>query len=131
MIVLGCVLLAVAAIVTIAALWRGGGPARLDMHWFDINTNVAVTFIAGAVCLLLALIGLWLLLKGLRRAHRRRGEMKALRDRAERSERARRDDLAGNRAPEAAPPTRKLGEQTTQAQRQDADDYFDSTPRDD
>lgn len=88
MVLLGLLLLVVAIIVAVVAIVRGGQTANIDLHWFTVKTEVAVVFIAGLVCLLIAVIGVWLITKGLQRSRRRRAEINSLRDRAERNDRA-------------------------------------------
>jgi uncharacterized protein HemY len=115
MVVVGVLILLVVAIVSVAAIAGGTQPVQVNAHWFTIRTDVAVVYISGAVALLLAVFGFWILLAGTRRARRRRLELRDLRGRAERGEHR----PAERSAPAA---TSEPG---------DADTYFDSAPRDD
>lgn len=123
MIVLGALLLAVAILVTVGVLLRATMETSLDLYWFTIHTTVAVLYVTGLVIMLLAVIGLWLMVRGLRREHRRRKEMQELRDRAARSENVtyQRDEPAGDQLTSADRPA--------PARDVNADDYFDSAPR--
>ena len=94
MIVLGLLILIGVAAVVVAAAVRGDDPARVDLGSFTIKTDVSGIFAAGALTLLLAVIGLWLLSKGLKRARNRRSEMRALKDRAAKNEEAARRERA-------------------------------------
>ncbi len=118
MIVLGVLLVVVAVVVSVGIGLRATQAASIDLWWFTVNTTVSVFYFTGLVLMTVAVLGLWLLLRGVRRGYRRRKEMRELRARAQRVEPVRETPPAP--AP-AAPrePTR------------DADDYFDSAPRED
>lgn len=85
--IFGLVLLLLAVLIVIAAVAHGGDPASLDLQLFTIKTNVTGVFVAGAITVLLALLGLALVLGGLRHDRRRRGEIKELKKRAGRRDR--------------------------------------------
>jgi hypothetical protein len=114
MVVLGVLLLAAVVVVVLAMVTRGGTAAPLDLHWFTVHTSVLGVFVTGVVTVLVALIGAWLLRKGLARARRRRSELRTLRRRAATQSTA----TPGSRSAERG------GSHS-------ADDHFDSTPRDD
>jgi ABC-type nickel/cobalt efflux system permease component RcnA len=123
MIVLGLLILLAVAAVAVGAIARGGADVSIDLGSFTVSTTAAGMFLAGAAALLCAGIGLWLLIKGLRRARRRRQEVQALRDRARRGDqigsRTRADEDEGDDMHRRGDP-----------QRPDTDDHFDSAPRD-
>lgn len=116
MFVFGLLMLAIAILVAVVVIVAGTQTVLLDLHWFTVRTEVSVILVVGLVCMLAAVLGLWLAIRGSRRARRRRGEMAALRERAERSERAQR---------EARAHTGFLGGVS-----EDADASFESIPRD-
>lgn len=136
MIVLGILILLVVAVVTATVLANGDDPASLDMVGLDVETTLAGVYAIGALNLLLAVLGVVLLLGGLRRSRKRRKEVKSLRKQA---------DNAPAGAPADRDPApvrdRERGEdETTMIDRdreldrrrghRDGDDHFDSTPRD-
>jgi len=127
MIILGLLILLVVAVVVIATVARGDDPTSIDLEWFVLRSNVTGVFIAGAVTLLIGVLGVMVLLAGLRRSRRRRNEIKALRDRASRG------DEASRRAhsPDSTP-ARDNDSAAARSERQagNADDSFDSAPRD-
>lgn len=82
MVILGILILLVFAVIVIATIARGGDPTQIDLDWFVIRSNVTGVFLAGGVTLLLGVVGLLVLLSGLRRSRRRRAEVRDLRDRA-------------------------------------------------
>ncbi len=115
MIILGLLILLVVAVVVIATLARGDDPTTIDLEWFVLRSNVSGVFIAGATTLLIGVLGVMVLLAGLRHSRRRRAEIKTLRDRASHSEEPARDNGPG----------------PTGSQRHGgADDSLDSAPRD-
>lgn len=100
MVIFGLLLLLFAVLIVIAAVAHGGDPASLDLQLFTIKTNVTGVFVAGAVTLLLAVLGLALVLWGVRSDRRHRGQIKELRKRASRRDR-------GEPQPAAAPPPQR------------------------
>ncbi|MEJ7773347.1 MAG: hypothetical protein WKF72_00950 [Nocardioidaceae bacterium] len=82
MVILGVLILLVFAGIVIATVARGDDPTLIDLDWFVLRSTVAGVFLAGALTLLLALVGVLVLLAGLRRSRRRRADIKDLRDRA-------------------------------------------------
>jgi type VI protein secretion system component VasK len=108
MVTLGILILVVVALASLAVVFRGGYPVRIDLHLFTVNTSARVVFLAGVIALGLAVFGLSLLWEGLKRGHRRRRETKELRKRAQ-----------------ANPPTQPGPPNTPPA----ADEHFDTTPR--
>jgi hypothetical protein len=115
-IVLGLLILILAAIVVVTMIARGTESTEVDLDAFTIRTDASVIFLAGAATLLLAVLGLVVLMAGLKRARRRRGEMRELRDRARAVERRSAGETAPGRSRDSDQP--------------DQGDPFDSTPRD-
>lgn len=119
MAILGALILIVVGLAVAAALLRGGEIVTVDLEWFTIRTEARVVFFAGAIALGLFAIGVWLLLRGLKRFRQRRSEVKGLRKRAETSEEAvRAERAAATPNPAQWPPT------------EGPDEHFDSAPRD-
>jgi ABC-type nickel/cobalt efflux system permease component RcnA len=119
MAVLGLVVLLLVAVVAVAAIVGGGEPATLDLAGVEIGTTVTGVFLTGAGAVLLAMIGLWLTVKGLKRGRARRAEVRSLRDRARAAE-------------HSGPRPQETGRPPTQANRAaSADDHFNTAPRDD
>ena len=132
MIVLGLLLLIVVAVVVVVAVVAGNEDANLNLVGATVDTNVRWVFLAGAISLLLLVIGLDLLGKGLRRERKRRKEVKRLKA------------AAGPAAqPQAAPhgaggdavttrstqPRSDPAAPTTRPQDPDEQAHFESTPR--
>jgi hypothetical protein len=86
MVLFGLVLLLIAVLIVIAAVVNGGDPASLDLQLFTIKTNVTGVFVAGAITLLLAVLGAALVAYGLRYDKQRRAQIRDLRKRAARGE---------------------------------------------
>jgi hypothetical protein len=123
MAVLGILLLIVVVLAVLAALFRGGASVDVDLEWFSVKTDASAVFFAGVATTLLFFVSIWLVLNGAKRMRRRRAEMRALRQRADESEKARREQ---GREPtstttEAGGPGAAAG---------GPDEHFDSTPRD-
>jgi hypothetical protein len=129
MIVLGLLILIGVAAVVVAAVVRGDDPARVDLGSFTIKTDLAGIFAAGALTLLLAVIGLWLLSKGLKRARQRRSEMRALKDRATKSEEAARRERAASPGSSTSSKVADRDSRDTRRSTDGNDDHFDTTPR--
>ncbi len=129
MVILGAIVLLIAIVVTVTVIVNGGQSVHINLHWGTLHTNSAAVFVIGAVCLALAVIGLWLLLAGLRGGYRRRKEVRSLRDRAEGRERTRSESAGGEQSTTAAAPSGSRA--TTRTNEPGADDYFDTAPKDD
>jgi len=134
MIVLGLLLLVVAAAVILAAVLRGGDSVSVDLDWFTVKTDAVYLFAAGAATLLLAVIGLWLVQKGLKRSRQRKVENRQLRRRAEESERLaqqRAGSAPGQKLPPGSRPAGGAGSTSSGrgATEAEPDDHFDSTPK--
>lgn len=138
--VLGLLILLVVAVVTIAMLVRGGEPASIDLNTFVVKTTVMWVFLTGAATLLLAVIGLVLLTRGLKKSRSRRAEVRELRARAGGAPATPAGAPAAS-APAATPRARDRDTSADDAGSRergpmrprtegDADDYFDSAPRD-
>lgn len=105
MALLGLLLLLLVAAVAIAVILNGDGPATLGFDWFNVNTDVTGVFLTGVSSVLLALLGLWLLMVGLRRSTKRRAEMRGLRQKADASEKQRQLDQSSPKL--SAPPSQR------------------------
>lgn len=105
MIVLAVLLLLAVALVVLFVVVTGITPT-VQLEWSQISTSVSLTalgvFLLGAVCLLVAQLGLVMLLRGNRKNWERRRELKRLR-RVE-AERARHADPVGGPARGATAP---------------------------
>ena len=139
--VLGLLILLLVAVVVLIVLVRGGGPASIDLNTFEIETTVMWVFLAGALTLLLTVLGLVLLTRGLKKMRRRRSEMRELRSRA-----AAAPAPAPVSSPQASEPSHRPAPAATSEpshrsapttaasdpadRKGNADDYFDSAPRD-
>jgi len=104
-VVLGILILVLVAVLIIAAAVRGEDAASLDLEWFTVETTVAGVFLAGALTLLIGVVGVVLVAAGLKRGRRRRAEMHSLRDQAAaKDQEARRARAAEAEARESTPP---------------------------
>ena len=87
MLVIGLLLVLLAALALVAALTAGGDdPAVFDLGIVTVETNTLGAFLLGAATLLVFVIGLELIRSGVRRANRRRKEHRELARRAEQLE---------------------------------------------
>ena len=120
MVLVGLVLVLAVVVIAFAVVNAGGDPVRLHLHWFTIGTDGTVLFVAGAASLLVLVLGFWALRVGVRRARSRRREMKELRQRALHA-----PSSTVSRPPRTAAPARPPPRRSP-----DADDFFDTTPRD-
>lgn len=134
MIVLGLLLLIVVVVVAVVAIARGGDPVSFKIGSLTFETDGTGMFLAGAGTLLLAVLGLWLLRRGLARSRERRHEVRELRDRAARNEEAARRERETAAARESAhggsaPSTSIRSDDSGRHVDTDPDEHFDSTPR--
>lgn len=83
MAVLGIIILIGVAVVTATVVANGSDDAVLNLVGIRVETSVAVVYAVGALCLLLAVLGLFLLLGGAKRSARRRKEVRDLRRQAD------------------------------------------------
>jgi hypothetical protein len=83
MAVLGIIILIGVAVVTATVVANGAEPAVLNLVGFDVNTTIAGIYAVGALCLLLTVLGIFLLLGGAKRSNRRRKEVRDLRRQAD------------------------------------------------
>lgn len=120
MVILGLVLLAAVAVVTVAVVQAGGDPVALDLSRFTIHTNGTTLFLAGAFCLLLLVLALLVLRTGIRRARVRHREMRELRQRAFEV-----TPSTGGGSTRSSTPAAGSSRKDP-----DADDYVDTSPRD-
>lgn len=133
MIGLAVFVLVVVALASMAVLFSGGYPVRIDMHWFAIKTSVGVVFLAGAVALGLVVFALSLLWEGIRRGHRRRKETRELRRRAQATSAAAQAGPSSSTVSNG-PSATTAGSSVPPPPRGSAgvagpDDHFDSAPR--
>ncbi len=134
MVVVGVLILLVFAVIVIATIARGDDPTQIDLGWFLLRSNVAGVFLAGALTLLLGVVGLLALLSGLRRSRRRRAGVKELRERAASNataaERVR--ALEAEKSDSSSTATTDPQRRAAGGRREpsDADESFDSAPRD-
>ncbi len=137
MIALGVFILVIVALASLAVVFRGGDTVHIDLHWFTIKTSAGIVFLAGAVALTLAALGISLLWEGLKRARKRRKETQELRHRAEASEQT----VSTSNGPGSTqaststsststpPPSASTPPPTIRTQTSGPDDHFDTTPR--
>lgn len=79
MLIVGLILVVVAALMLVGALLGGtDNPAVFDLGILDVETNTMGAFLLGAVTVLLFVVGLELIRQGIRRARRRRKDTKEL-----------------------------------------------------
>jgi hypothetical protein len=121
MAVLGFLLLIVVVLAVLAVLFRGGASVKVDLEWFSVDTNVSAVFFAGVGATLLFFLAIWLILNGAKRTRRRRAEIRELRQRADESEKARREQQRTSTKTAASEPTTPA---------HGPDDHFDTAPRD-
>lgn len=134
MAIVGLLILLVVAIIVIATIARGNDPTSIDLGWFVIRTNLTGVFVAGALTLLLGVLGVMVLLSGLRRNRRRRAEMHELRNRAASKSTtgapARDSSSVEDSDTTRAPQNTSARAKPSHAEPRDADESFDSAPRD-
>ncbi len=134
MVILGVLILLVFAGIVIATVARGDDPTLIDLDWFVLRSTVAGVFLAGALTLLLALVGVLVLLAGLRRSRRRRADIKDLRDRAAANaaaaERVRALEAERSGASSGASTVSRRRSPDSRREQSGADESFDSAPRD-
>jgi membrane protein implicated in regulation of membrane protease activity len=104
MLVLGIILLVVAAGFFVAVLFGGGGQATVDLGGLNVTMNTFAVFLLGMGTVILAVLGLWLIMAGLRRANRRRQDKKEL-NRLSRKLEARETPSAAETASSTGAPT--------------------------
>jgi hypothetical protein len=93
MLVLGLILILIAAGVLVAMLFSGSTGAQVTMFAEHLHASALIFFLAGAATLLVFIMGLELVRAGLRRANRNRKNTKRLR-RLERREAPRREEAS-------------------------------------
>lgn len=108
MVIVGLLLVVLAIVVVVAVVLNGNDPAQIDMQWFTFKTDVTGIFAAGALTLLVGVVGLSLLVSGLKRARRKRAEVTALKARAASREPAARPVPATQNPRASAIPSRSV-----------------------
>ena len=83
MAVLGIIIVLAVAVVTATVVADGGETAEINMVGLTVETSNAGVYGIGALNLLLAVLGIFLMLGGAKRARRRRKEVRELRRQAE------------------------------------------------
>lgn len=102
MIVLGVVLIVVAAIVVLAAVFGGSNaPASLDLGVVSVDTTALGVFLLGAATLLVLVAGLELVRTGARRGYARRKELRHARKAAKKNDQ--REQHENHPPPQEAP----------------------------
>jgi len=125
MALLGFLILVFVALVVLVAVFRGGDTVRVDVNAFTIESTAGQVFAAGALTVLLLVVGIWLLRRGLRRSQARRAEMRGLKKRAAAG------DEAVKRAEQSQPAAeeRPAGDASHGSSDDGPDAAFDSSPR--
>jgi len=98
MLVLALLLILVAVVVGAFAIKDGGESAVVETLGQTLDTTIAGVFIAGAVTMLLLLLGVWLLTTAMARARRKSGERKAAKNRQQESVQTLEEERASLRA---------------------------------
>ncbi len=87
MIVLGLLLLIVVAIVSVTMVARGRESVRVDLDSLGtFETDAATVFLLGATTVLVGVLGVAILLAGVRAGRRRRAKVRDLQQRARRGD---------------------------------------------
>ena len=133
MIAVGVVLLVIAVLVVAAVLVEGGDSAQLDVGGLKLDTNLTGVFLGGALTVLLAVLGLSLLINGLKRTRRKRAEVNALKARASTKETSTvpANPSSSDRTEPDAAGSSAAGQRRRDNDEDDGtDEYFKSAPRD-
>lgn len=81
MLVLGLLLIVAAAVVAVGAIFDAGEEATVEILGQVITTTAAGVFVAGALTMLMFLVGVWALMSSMSRARRKRSERKEAKSR--------------------------------------------------
>jgi hypothetical protein len=112
------ILIAVTAVVVVMVL-RGEDSVRIDVEPLGTyHTNTGIVFMIGVLTVLVGVLGVAILFAGLKRARRKRAELRALKDRARQADAGTASHQPSGRRSEPYDDTSS------------GDDHFDSTPRD-
>jgi hypothetical protein len=129
MVVLGLILLLAVTVVVVSVLIAGDGAATLNLVGAELVTTERVLFLTGAVSSVVAVVALWLLVRGSVRARARRSEMNRLRQAAASpppvgpgDSHASSSSSSSSAPPSSAPPRRTSG-------RDDEGEHFATLPR--
>lgn len=76
MLVLGLLLIIGASLITVGAIYDAGEEATVEILGQTLTTTAAGVFVAGAVTMLMFLVGVWALMSSMGRAKRKRAERK-------------------------------------------------------
>ena len=125
MVVLGLILLLAVTVVVVSVLIAGDGASTLNLVGAELVTTERVLFLTGAVSSVVAVVALWLLVRGSVRARARRSEMNRLRQAAASPPPVGPGDShasSSSAPPSSAPPRRTSG-------RDDEGEHFATLPR--
>jgi hypothetical protein len=98
MLVLGLLLIILTIALTAGAVYDGGDEATVEILGQSLSTTVAGVFFAGAVTMLLFLVGVWALMASMGRARRKRADRKDAKNRQKESVLALEEERAALRA---------------------------------
>jgi membrane protein implicated in regulation of membrane protease activity len=98
MLVLGLLLIILTIALTAGAVYDGGDEATVEILGQSLSTTVAGVFFAGAVTMLLFLVGVWALMASMGRARRKRADRKDAKNRQKQSVQALEEERAALRA---------------------------------
>ncbi|HEX7188632.1 MAG TPA: hypothetical protein VF423_10455 [Actinomycetes bacterium] len=98
MLVLGLLLILGATVITVGAVYDAGEEATVEILGQTLTTTAAGVFVAGAVTMLMFMIGVWALMASMGRAKRKRGERKEAKLRHRDSVRSLEEERASLRA---------------------------------
>jgi len=98
MLVLGLLLIILTIGLTAGAVYDGGDEATVEILGQSLSTTVAGVFFAGAVTMLLFLVGVWALMASMGRARRKRADRKDAKTRQKESVLALEEERAALRA---------------------------------
>lgn len=98
MLVLGLLLIILTIALTAGAVYDGGDEATVEILGQSLSTTVAGVFFAGAVTMLLFLVGVWALMASMGRARRKRADRKDAKNRQKKSVQALEEERAALRA---------------------------------
>jgi hypothetical protein len=127
MVVLGLILLLAVTVVVVSVLIAGDGAATLNLVGAELVTTERVLFLTGAVSSVVAVVALWLLVRGSVRARARRSEMNRLRQAAASPPPVGPGDSHASSSSSSAPPSSAPPRRTSG--RDDEGEHFATLPR--
>ncbi|MDO9378148.1 MAG: hypothetical protein Q7T56_04790 [Nocardioidaceae bacterium] len=105
MVVLGVLLIVVVVVIAVSIIFGGSGAVAFNLLGIDIDATARTLFVLGMLSVVVAVLGLLLVLRGMKRQRHLRKENKTLKK-----------EVRQSHEPERATPA-------------STDDHFDSTPR--